>query len=214
MCMAGVVIVMAFVERCGRVWRGHWLLADGCHRGSRSGFATKWEAKQFADAREVAERAAAARRGEPGEGEGRAVTVGQWWDRWFPVQDLAPGTLETYAQQYRHHIAPRFAGVPVGQVTGLDLAGFSRDVREQGLSRSSVTVVMSVLRDLLSDAAAEGVIPVAPKDARAGPDPACAGLGAPRSGAGSGDCSVCVCAVAGAVRVDGGGRGVHRDAVG
>ena len=65
-CVAGVVIVMAFVERCGRVWRGHWLLADGCHRGSRSGFATKWEAKHFADAREVAERAAAARRGEPG----------------------------------------------------------------------------------------------------------------------------------------------------
>ena len=91
------------------------------------------------------------------------MTVGQWWVRWFPVQDLAPGTLETYAQQYRHHIAPRFAGVPVGQVTGLDLAGFSRDLREQGLSRSSVTVVMSVLRDLLSDAAAEGVIPAAPK---------------------------------------------------
>jgi integrase len=154
---------MAFVERCGRVWRGHWLLADGCHRGSRSGFATKWEAKHFADAREVAERAAAARRGEPGAAEERAVTVGQWWDRWFRVQDLAPGTLETYAQQFRHHIAPRFAGVPVGQVTGLDLAGFSRDLREQGLSRSSVTVVMSVLRDMLGDAAAEGVIPAAPR---------------------------------------------------
>jgi integrase len=137
-------------------------LADGRHRGSRCGFATRWEAKHFADACEVAERAAAAV-ADPDAREERAVTVGVWWDRWFPVQDLAPATLEAYAQQYRHHIAPRFADVPIGQVTGLGLAGFSRDLREQDLSRSSVTVVMSVLRDLLGDAAAEGVIEAAPK---------------------------------------------------
>ena len=160
MCVAGVV--MAYVERCGRVWRGHWLLADGHRHGSRSGFATKLGAKHFADACEVAERAAAAV-ADPDAREERAVTVGVWWDRWFPVQDLAPATLEAYAQQYRHHIAPRFAEVPIGQVTGLDLAGFSRALREQGLSRSSVTVVMSVLRDMLGDAAAEGLIPAAPK---------------------------------------------------
>jgi hypothetical protein len=77
--------------------------------------------------------------------------------RWFPVQDLAPSTLEAYAQQYRCHIAPRFAGVPIGQVTGLDLAGFAAR-----LASSSVTVAMSVLRDMLADAAAEGVISVAP----------------------------------------------------
>ena len=96
----------------------------------------------------------------PGE---LAVTVEEWWDRWFPAQDLAPATLEAYAQQYRHHIAPRFADLPIGQVTGLDLAGFSRDLRGRGLSRSSMTVIMSVLRDLLGDAAAESLIPAAPK---------------------------------------------------
>ena len=154
---------MAYVERCGKVWRGHWLLADGHRHGSRSGFATKWEAKHFADASEVAERAAAAAGVEEQEAaEPQAATVGAWWGRWFPVQDLAPATLEAYAQQYRHHIAPRFADVPVGQVTGLDLAGFSRDLRGRGLSPSSVTVIMSVMRDLLGDAAAEGVIPAPP----------------------------------------------------
>ena len=143
---------------------GHWLLAGGHRYGSRSGFATKWEAKHFADACEVAERAAAAAvvKDSAVAGE-RVVTVGEWWERWFPVQDLAPATLEAYAQQYRHHIAPRFADVPVGQVTGLDLAGFSRALREQDLSRSSMTVIMSVLCDLLGDAAAEGVITAAPK---------------------------------------------------
>jgi len=111
----------------------------------------------------VAERAAAAEVNESGAVEEQVVTVGTWWERWFPVQDLAPATLEAYVQQYRHHIAPRFGDVPVGQVTGLDLAGFSRDLRGRGLAPSSVTVVMSVLRDLLGDAAAEGVIAAAPK---------------------------------------------------
>lgn len=148
---------MAYVERCGMVWRGHWLLADGARHGSRSGFATKWEAKHFADAREVAERAAAT-----AVDRVEAVTVGVWWERWFPAQDLAPATLETYAQQYRRHIAPRFGAVAIGEVTGLDLAGFVRGLRGRGLAPSSVTVVMSVLRDLLADAAAEGVIQAAP----------------------------------------------------
>jgi hypothetical protein len=26
--------------------------------------------------------------------------VNPWWDRWFPAQNLAPGTLEAYAQQF------------------------------------------------------------------------------------------------------------------
>ena len=28
---------MAYAERCGKVWRAHWLLADGVHYGSQSG---------------------------------------------------------------------------------------------------------------------------------------------------------------------------------
>jgi hypothetical protein len=38
---------VAYVERCGQVWRAHWLLADAVHYGSRSGFATKLEARRF-----------------------------------------------------------------------------------------------------------------------------------------------------------------------
>lgn len=33
------------------------------------------------------------------------MTVGELWVRWFPAVDLAPGTLEAYAQQYRRHIS-------------------------------------------------------------------------------------------------------------
>ena len=107
------------------MWSGAGRCGGGIRRGSRSGFATKREAKHFADACEVAERAKAAGRGD-------VLTVGAWWERWFPAQDLASATLETYAQQHRRHIAPRFAAVAVGEVTGLDLAGFVRGLRDRG----------------------------------------------------------------------------------
>ncbi|MBR7825775.1 site-specific integrase [Actinospica sp. MGRD01-02] len=88
--------------------------------------------------------------------------MGEWWLRWFPAQDLAPATLETYAQQYRRHVHPYFGERALSGITGLDLAGFARRLRAQGLAPSTVTVVLSVIRDLLVDAAAEGLIPVAP----------------------------------------------------
>jgi hypothetical protein len=140
------------MERCGNRWRARWPLADGRHRGSRCGFATKWEAKHFADVREVAEREAAARAKEPQAAEEQVVTVGAWWDRWFPAQDLAPATLEAYAQQYRHHIAPRFADVPIGQVTGLDLAGFSRDLKpsQTGVLGTDTAVLTKVISSMHS----------------------------------------------------------------
>jgi hypothetical protein len=48
------------------------------------------------------------------------------------------------------------------EITGLELPGFARRLREEGLAPSSVTVAMSVIRDLLVDAAAAGLIPAAP----------------------------------------------------
>jgi len=88
--------------------------------------------------------------------------VGEWWLCWFPAQDLAPATLESYAQQYRRHVHPCFGERALAEITGLDLVGFARGLRGQALAPSSVTVVLSVIRDLLADAAAEGLIPVAP----------------------------------------------------
>jgi len=90
------------------------------------------------------------------------ATVGEWWPRWFPAVDLAPSTLEAYAQQYRRHVGPRFARVRLDEVTALDLSQFARSLREQSLAPSSVAVAMAVIRDLLVDAAAQGLISAAP----------------------------------------------------
>ena len=58
--------------------------------------------------------------------------------------------------------SPCFVERTLAEITGLDLVGFARGLRGHGLAPSRVTVVLSVIRDLLVDAAAEGLIPVAP----------------------------------------------------
>ena len=138
------------------MWRAHWSTGEAGRCGSRSGFATKRAAQRYADGRESSARLWPGLRVEPG------LSVGEWWLRWFPAQDLAPATLETYAQQYRRYVPPCFVERTLAEITGLDLVGFARGLRGHGLAPSRVTVVLSVIRDLLVDAAAEGLIPVAP----------------------------------------------------
>lgn len=149
---------MAYVERCGSAWRAHWLLADGVHCGSRSGFAARLAAKRFAEDREARERPSATPAGAGPVGP----TLQEWWERWLPAQDLAPATLESYAQQYRRHIRPRWGSTPVGEISSLQVAGFEKRLREAGLASSTMNVVMTVVRDLLTDAAAERLIAAPP----------------------------------------------------
>jgi integrase len=149
------VAAVAYVERSGRGWRARWSLGGG-RFGSKSGFAGKRAAQQFAQEQELSARLWPRLHVEPG------LTVGEWWHRWFPAQDLAPATLETYAQQYRRHVHPRFGHRALAEITGLELSDFARRLREAGLAPSSVTVVLSVIRNLLADAVSEGLIPTAP----------------------------------------------------
>ena len=101
-------------------------------------------------------------RGRDARRRSSGMTVGEWWARWYPAVDLAPSTLDACAQQYHRHVGPRFARERLDEVTSLELSQFARGLREEGLAPSSVGVAMSVIRDLLADAADEGLIAVAP----------------------------------------------------
>jgi hypothetical protein len=87
--------------------------------------------------------------GGPGQVRRAAPSLEEWWARWLPAQDLAPSTLESYAQQYRHHLRPRWGSTPVARITSLQVAGFEKELHASGLASSTVGVVMTVLRDLL-----------------------------------------------------------------
>lgn len=63
--------------------------------------------------------------------------MGEWWLRRFPAQDLAPATLETYAQQYRRHVHPCFGERALAEITGLDLVPYQATFARLTLRRSS-----------------------------------------------------------------------------
>jgi integrase len=45
------------------------------------------------------------------------VTVGEWWDRWWPtVTDLRPSTRARDAQFFRTHVRPTFGATPIGKL--------------------------------------------------------------------------------------------------
>jgi integrase len=160
--------MMAYAQRSGIGWRARWVLPDGVRYGSQSGFRTKREAEAYGTERELQVRGA--RWFDP---RGGRMTLDMWARRWFPAQDLAPATLDAYAQQYRKHIGPRWGSAPLYAISPLDVAAFEKQLRTH-LAASSTAVVMAVLRDLLDDAVRERLIAFSPARAhrrrRLGPD--------------------------------------------
>lgn len=84
-------------------------------RPPRASSSVEPEAKRFADACEVAERAAASVRGvqEP------VLVSASWRQRWLPARILRR-RVGGLTQRYRHHAAPRCSAIPIVQVTGLN----------------------------------------------------------------------------------------------
>jgi integrase len=149
---------MAYTERRRGGWRARWQLPDGRY-ASKDGFATKREAKEYGETQE-----AEIRTGtwvDPKKGQ---ATVDEWWQRWYPAQDLAPNTLDNYAQQYRRHIKPRWGEIRLADIAALDVQRFEKELRAR-LASASVVVIMSVSNRMMNDAAFERVIgfsPIAP----------------------------------------------------
>jgi hypothetical protein len=77
------------------------------------------------------------------------------------VQDLAPNTLDAYAQQYRKHIKPRWGHVQLKQISGIEIQRFEADLRSK-LAASSVTIILTVLSDMLADAVFNDLIGTSP----------------------------------------------------
>jgi integrase len=149
---------VAYTEKRKGGWRVRWQLPDGRY-ASKDGFATKREAKEHGETQEAEIRTGTWVNPKKGE-----ATVDEWWQRWFPAQDLAPNTLDNYAQQYKCHIKPRWGNVRLAEVAALDVQRFEKDLRGR-LASATVVVIMSVFNRMMNDAAFERVIafsPIAP----------------------------------------------------
>ncbi len=148
---------MAHAVRHGKGWQAKWQTLekrpDGRHKEkSKSGFPTKNSAKDYAEDQEAALRAGTWI--DPKLGE---KTLGEWWLKWLPSQDLRPNTIETYTQQYTCHIAPRWGSVPLGAIRAVDIDTWVKGLRK-GLGDSAITIIMTVMRGLLDSAAFNDLI--------------------------------------------------------
>jgi integrase len=150
---------MATADRSGKGWRARWKAPDGSIPAfpSKSGFRTKREAIAYGEDQEAAIRAALYI--DPKLLE---TTVEEWWNRWFPIQDhFRPNTVETYRQNYNKHIKPRWGGVRMCSVLPITIQEYRSELRKT-YAENTVSVIMTVLRDLFDDAALNRIIHFSP----------------------------------------------------
>jgi integrase len=84
-------------------------------------------------------------RGEPVAAGHRlrfADAAGSWLDG--PVADLRPRTRECYCNAVRHHLLPRLGTTRLDAITADDFASLVRQLRAEGLSESTIVVVIAV----------------------------------------------------------------------
>lgn len=156
---------MAYAEKRGSgptPWRARWQLDEYTAKGRRKeghedGFRTKTAALRYARDREAEIRAGTYI--DPRAGQ---RPLGEWWAQWIAAQDLAPNSIETYSTQWRSHIEPRWGGVAIGSIRGIDIETWLKELRERGVSASALTIVKSVMRGMFDSAVFNRVIRSSP----------------------------------------------------
>lgn len=94
----------------------------------------------------------------------RRTTVEQAADRWLEVRGaaLATRTLAAYVRELDNRIVPALGTRRVTALTPGDVEAFIADLRRAGTGDPTILKVVAVLQAVLSQAVADGVIPVNP----------------------------------------------------
>lgn len=155
---------MAYAEKRGSgpdPWRARWQLPErlpnGRHKeGHQDGFRTRKLAEKYGEAQEAAIRA-----GTWIDPKRSETLLRDWWAEWFPAQEFRPNTRESYAQQWRKHIDPKWGGSPLGAIRGIDMQKWTNELRAS-LAASTVTVILAPLRLAFADAVFNNLIARSP----------------------------------------------------
>jgi integrase len=92
------------------------------------------------------------------------ITVGSYSERWFSQVEVTakPGTLESYKQNYRLHIAPTFSAHKIRSLHRAQIRQWLVERLQAQASRGTVKLLLAIFRTLLSAAVMDGVIAVNP----------------------------------------------------
>lgn len=159
---------MAWAQKRGDGWRAFWLTDETLPSGrrrvdSKPGFPTKREAERYGNDQEAKVRA-----GQYIDPRSGKTTLGEWWAEWFPAQEWRPNTLESYNQQWRRHIEPRWGKTPLAEIRPIKVQEWLKGLRQE-YSASTVTVITAAMTGALEDAVYNRLInssPMPPKGKR------------------------------------------------
>ena len=152
---------MAWVEKVSPTsWRVRYFRDDG-RIGSVSGFGTKTTADRHAADMEAGQRAGTFI--DPAAGR---TTVAEWAADWLPSLDVDIRTEENYECRLRCHILPRWGEVALADISGVQVASWTKQLRAGGLAPASVSGILKLFTMMLTDAVYERLIaynPVQPR---------------------------------------------------
>ncbi len=147
---------------CVRKRRGKWVVdyRDGAGIRRWATCRTRREAEDVLDAKRREGRQATRPVVDPD------ITVNEYAARWLGViaAGVKPRTLTMYRGYLKLHLLPIFGATKVRQVTRGHVKGILAEKLREGFSRSSVALMLGVLRGLLTAAVDDGLILANPAD--------------------------------------------------
>lgn len=152
---------MAWAQKRGGSWRAFWLTDEILDSGRRKvdslpGFETRRAAEAYGGDQEAKVRAGTYI--SPRDGK---TTLGQWWAEWFPAQEWRPNTEESYSQQWRKHIEPRWGNTALADIKPIKVQEWIKGLRAQ-YAASTVTVILSAMTGAMQDAVYNRLIDASP----------------------------------------------------
>jgi integrase len=148
---------MGYGEKRGDYYRGRYWIAPGVLRtvedanGNTIRYTTKREAAKAANDLEAKVREVGYR--DPNAGK---ETFGEYVNRWYATQELAPSTMQNYKHHLEEHLLPEFEDKTIADIKPTDVAAWQKKERKL-YAASSVKTWHGTLHLILSDAVEEGL---------------------------------------------------------
>jgi hypothetical protein len=143
---------VAYAEKRGKgptPWRVKYKLPNGTD-ASESGFPTKAAALTWGRDQE-----ARIREGRWTDPDAGNTTVGEWIDRWLPLQDVSLSTQDSRGYMLRRFIRPTWEDTPLKSVSTEDITRWEKSLpAATGVSPRTARAARTLLGTILGDAVA------------------------------------------------------------
>jgi integrase len=106
------------------------------------------------------DREAEVRNGTHRDPKAGRITVGAWWEKWFPIRVIEANTRASYDSQWRNHVKLRWEKVPLESVSTDDVEAWVAKMLADGVGAHTVRAAAQLLAELLSAAVTRRPVPL------------------------------------------------------